>query len=294
VKVLVIGASGLLGTKLAQLALDLGHSVQSAYGEHKPQFGEAIHLDITSDTGVLKCISRAEPDVVFNAASITDVDLCEEHPELAMRVNGQAVGIVARACSETGAFLVHISTDYVFDGQQGHYTEDDTKVPINVYGKSKLLGEKELQTNISDYLIARTSVLYGWGRTYRPNFATWIISKLGAGERVRVVTGQYSSPTFNTQLARMLLEAAERNLVGTIHMAAATRINRFEFALKMSKVFALDSELLTPSAPESLNWKAERPWDSSLDVSKASRILRNKPSLIDEALEEFRKEMPVS
>ena len=293
-KVLVTGASGLLGTKLAQLAQESGHSVESAYGEHAPQFGKPIRLDITRETDVLEYISGSKPDAVFNTASITDVDLCEQQPDLAMRVNGEAVGIIARACKECDAFLIHVSTDYVFDGERGLYTEGDKPAPINVYGRSKLLGEEQLQHNTPNYLLARTSVVYGWGRQHRPNFATWLISKLKAGENVKIVSDQFASPTFNTQLAHMLLEAAERRLSGIIHMAGATRINRFDFSLKLAREFGFDQALLSQTDANPTSWSALRPRDSSLDVSKATTILSAKPIGIEEALQQFRGSTIVS
>jgi dTDP-4-dehydrorhamnose reductase len=290
VKILVIGASGLLGTKLTQYALQLGHTATSAYTQHRPSYGEPICLDATNGANVQEAIQSIKPDIVFNTASITDVDLCEEQPELAMRVNGQAVGSIARACNKTESFLIHVSTDYVFDGERGRYLEDDETGPINAYGRSKLLGETELAHNASHYLIARTSVLYGWGRLHRANFATWLVTKLRAGEPVSVVTDQIASPTLNTNLAKMLLEAAERRLTGIIHMAGATPMSRYEFALKLSKICDFNGDLLTPVTRSATGWKARRPRDSSLDVTKAARLLDNKPSAIDEALKEFASE----
>jgi dTDP-4-dehydrorhamnose reductase len=292
VKVLVTGASGLLGTKLAQLAQESGHNVESAYGEHAPQFGKPIRLDITSETDVLEHVSRSKPDVVFNTASVTNVDLCEQQPDLAMRVNGEAVGIIARACREYDAFLIHVSTDYVFEGKRGLYREGDKPAPINVYGRSKLLGEEQLEHNTPNYLLARTSVLYGWGRQHRPNFATWLIGKLKAGENVRIVSDQFASPTFNTHLARMLLEAAERRLNGIIHMAGATRINRFDFSLELARAFRFDQALITQTDANPTSWSALRPRDSSLDVSKATTMLSAKPISVEEALQQFRAETP--
>ena len=292
-KVLVTGASGLLGTKLAQLALESGHNVESAYGEHAPQFGKPIRLDITSETDVLEQVSKGKPDVVFNTASVTDVDLCEQQPDLAMRVNGEAVGIIARACKEYDAFLIHISTDYVFDGERGLYGEGDKPAPINVYGRSKLLGEEQLQHNTPNYLLARTSVVYGWGRQHRPNFATWLIGKLKAGENVKIVSNQFASPTFNTHLAQMLLEAAERRLNGIIHMAGATRINRFNFSMELAREFGFDQALLSQADANPTSWNALRPRDSSLDVTKATKTLSSKPISIKEALQKFRAETPL-
>ena len=181
----------------------------------------------------------------------------------------------------------------MFDGERGLYREGDKPAPINVYGRSKLLGEEQLQHSTPNYLMARTSVVYGWGRQQRPNFATWLIGKLKAGESAKIVSDQFASPTFNTHLAQMLLEAAERRLNGIIHMAGATRINRFNFSMELARAFGFDQALLSQTDANPTTWSALRPRDSSLDVSKATTMLSAKPISIEEALQQFRAERPL-
>lgn len=286
-RVLITGSGGLLGSKLAELATASGHKVYSLDNSHPCTYGEPVRVDITDPTAVGKVFADATPDVVFHTASITDVDLCETNPELAMKVNGEATGSISKACQETGGYLVYVSTDYVFDGMRGQYSEEDKPAPINSYGKSKLFGEEEMARYCSRGCIARTSVLYGWGRSYRPNFATWVHSKLAANEHVRVVRDQFASPTLNTHLARMLLEVAERRIQGILHVAGSTRISRYEFAVMIAKQFGFNKNLLTPVEAEATSWKARRPFDSSLNVSKAQELLTNTPTPLSEALEEF-------
>ncbi len=286
-KVLITGAGGLLGTKLAGLATASAHKVYSLDNSHPCPYGTPERVDITDPTAVGKVFADTTPDVVFHTASITDVDLCETNPELAMRVNGEATGFIAKTCQETGGYLVYVSTDYVFDGMRGQYSEEDEPAPINTYGKSKLFGEEEMARHCSRGCIARTSVLYGWGRSFRPNFATWVHSKLAANEHIKVVSDQFASPTLNTHLARMLLEIAERRNQGILHVAGSTRISRYEFAVMLAKQFGFKEHLLTPVQAEATGWKARRPLDSSLNVSKAQKLLTNKPTMLSEALEEF-------
>ena len=230
------------------------------------------------------------PEVVIHAASITDLDLCEQNPELAFRVNATATGFLAEACRAVKSLLIYVSTDYVFDGEQGNYREHDQPNPVNVYGKSKLLGEQEVVGKAEDFCIARTSVLFGWGRKYRPNFATWVYEKARAGQEINVVTDQYVTPTLNNSLARMLLEAAERRMSGTFHLSGSTRVNRYEFAVLLARRFGFDEKLLTPVKAEAVHWIARRPFDSSLNVAKALGDFNNKPSTLDEALNEFAAE----
>lgn len=288
-KVIITGASGLLGAKLAELATESGYNVHSLYKSHPCPPSNAEQVDITDQVALRKVFADVKPDVVFHTASLTDVDLCEREPKLAMKVNGEATGFIAKACQETGSYLVYVSTDYVFDGMRGQYSEEDGPAPINAYGRSKLLGEEEMARHRPRGCVARTSVVYGWGRSYRPNFATWVHSKLAANEQVRVVRDQFASPTLNTHLARMLLEVAERQMEGVLHVAGSTRISRYEFAVSLAKQFGFNENLVTPIQAEAANWKARRPVDSSLNVSKAQGILTSKPVTLDQALSEFAK-----
>lgn len=289
-KVLITGASGLLGSKLAELATESGHVVHSLYNSHLCTYGKPQRVDVTDQSAVKKVFADTTPDIVFHTASITDVDLCETNPELAMRVNGEVTGFISKACQETGSYLAYVSTDYVFDGMRGQYSEEDKPAPINAYGRSKLFGEEEMTRHCSRGCVARTSVIYGWGRPYRPNFATWIHNKLKANEQVSVVSDQFASPTLNTHLARMLLEVAERRIQGILHVAGSTRISRYEFAVMLAKQFGFNESLLNPVQAETTSWKARRPSDSSLNVSKAQGLLTNKPTTLRDALGEFARE----
>ena len=291
-KILITGASGLLGSKLAELATHSGHEVYSLYYSHICTLGNPVKADITNRVGLLKIFADTGPEVVIHTASVTDVDLCESNPELAVKVNSEGTSSVSKACEETRSYLIYVSTDYVFDGTRGDYSETDQPNPINVYGKSKLRGEQEVTRSCPQGCIARSSVIYGWGRSYRANFATWVYSRLKANERTRVVTDQFASPTLNSHLARMLLEVAERRISGTLHLAGSTRISRFEFAAKLAKRIGLDQNLLIPVQADASGWRAKRPRDSSLNVSKARGLLANKPITLDEGLDEFGRDQP--
>ncbi len=141
-KLLITGASGLLGSKLVELALQAGHHVTSLYNEHPAKGSEAIRVDLRDAEAVRKILTRRAPDAVIHTAFITDVDFCQRNPSLAMYINGKAAGIIAEVCRELRSFLVYVSTDYVFNGQTGLYREEDKPNPINAYGQSKLLGEQ--------------------------------------------------------------------------------------------------------------------------------------------------------
>jgi len=186
------------------------------------------------------------------------------------------------------SFLIYISSDYVFNGSKGMYKEDDKTNPVNYYGYTKLLGEKYCQ----DFCIARTCVIYGAKpASGKVNFALWLINKLEKGENVRIITDQYITPTLNTNLAKMLLEIAERKITGIFHLAGATRVSRFEFAKEIARVFGLDESLIIPSRMDEINWIAKRPRDSSLDASKAAKYLNEKPYDLRKALKVLKGEI---
>src|SRR5712692_5562583 len=291
-RILVTGASGLLGNRLIELALKRGHDVISGYKDHVPGYGKPMAFDLTQSAEVRRVFSEVHPDVVINAAAMTDVDKCELEAEAAFAANSKAVSNIVDAAKETESFVVQVSTDYVFDGDRGGYSEHDETHPVNKYGESKLEGEEAVMRGLDKEMwsIARSSVVYGWGRASRPNAATFVYEKLSKGESIRMVHDQFSSPTLNTSLSAMLIEIAERRIPGIIHTAGASRLNRFDFALGLAKTFQLDATLIQAVQARELQWKAKRPTDSSLNVGRAQKLLRTTPLNIESAYEELRRE----
>ena len=289
-KILVTGASGLLGRKVVQIALEEGHEAYAIYKEHLTSSGTPIKLDLTNLEELSKILSERKPDTVIHTAAYTDVDGCEVNRELAWRVNADATKYLAMASSQIGFHLIYVSTDYVFDGEKGFYTEEDEPNPISYYGYSKLRGEEFLKEYATDWCIARPSVLYGWGPRYKKNFATWLLNNLKQGREVEILIDQYVSPTLNTNLAQMLLEIAERKITGTLHTAGATKVNRYEFALKLAETFNLNKNLIKPTTMNKIRWTAKRPKDSSLNVNRATTLLNHKPLNLEHAFEVMKKE----
>ena len=294
-RIIITGGSGLLGSRIAELALARGADVDGdvgalevycGYAHNAPPFGKAVRLDLLDPSGLTDTIKKLEPDIVIHSAALTDVDRCEREKELAFRMNVEGTRAVAGAAEWAGSHLVYISTDYVFDGERGMYREDDPTNPVSYYGCSKLLGEQFCPS------VARTCVIYGSRpASGKVNFALWLIESLKAGRQVRVVTDQFITPTLNTNLAEMLLEAAERRLDGIYHLAGADRISRYDYACSLARAFDLDESLILPSCMDEMKWNAKRPKDSSLDSSKAARTLLHKPLPLTEALRRLKDEM---
>jgi dTDP-4-dehydrorhamnose reductase len=290
-KLLITGASGLYGSKLAQLALAKGYEVYSSDIQSLSVYGNFVKLDISGKEQVEEAFRSIKPDVVVHAATLTDVDKCELNKELAWKVNVEGTKNIVEAAKAADSFLIYISTDYVFSGEKGRYKETDKPDPINYYGLTKLKAE-ELVKSQQDYFIARPSVIYGsTPAAGKVNFALWLIDTLRKGEHVKIVTDQWNTPTLNTNLAEMTLEVVERRLTGTFHLCGATRVSRFEFAELIAEAFGLDRSLIDSALSSQFKWPAKRPVDSSLDTSKAQETLHNKPLEICEALKRLKFEL---
>ena len=272
-KLLITGASGLYGSKLAKIALSKNFEVYSSDIQSLSIYGNFVKLDISGKEQVYEAFKTIKPDVVVHAATLTDVDKCELNKELAWKVNVEGTKNIVEAAKAVGSFLIYISSDYVFGGETGRYKETDAPNPINYYGVTKLKAEEIVKTQ-KEYFIARPSVMYGsTPAAGKVNFALWIIESLRKGEHVKIITDQWNTPTLNTNLAEMTLEVIERKLTGIYHLCGATRVSRFEFAEQIADVFSLDKGLIDKVLSSQFTMAAKRPMDSSLDTSKAQQTL---------------------
>jgi dTDP-4-dehydrorhamnose reductase len=290
-KVLITGASGLYGSKLSQI-ISKDCEVYSGYSKDQPVCGIPIQFDVSNNNQVERAFKKVNPDVVVHAATLTNVDECETNKGLAWKTNVEGTRNIAEAAKACGTFLFYVSTDYVFNGEKGNYTETDTPDPINYYGLTKLKAEELVKELLDGYCIARPSVIYGaTPAAGKINFALWLLNKLKQKKPVKIVVDQWNSPTLNINLAEMTWEIIQRKITGIFHLSGATRINRYDFAKSIASAFNLDSALIIPSASSEFAWTAKRPKDSSLSVDKAQNTLNNQPLPVDQALSRLRTEM---
>lgn len=284
-EILIIG-TGLLGAKLGEIGNQY-YSLLGTYNQNIPNVNFSTEkLDITNKASVFKIINKFSPNWVIQTSAMTNVDLCETYKEKAFNINVIGTENVALACKETSAKHIYISSDYVFDGSSGHYKETDHTNPISYYGKTKLLGEEKIIEILSDFIICRASVIYGGNKK---NFVTWVIDSLISGSKINIVTDQFVSPTLNTDLTEQIFSLIKRDEKGIFHTAGAERISRYDFTIKIAEKFGLDKRLINPITSDELNWVARRPMDSSLDITKISKI--RKPLNVDESLNLLKKEM---
>ena len=257
IKTLIVGASGMLGTDLRSVYPD---AVGFTHND----------LDITDREAVLKCIMNLAPDLIINAAAYTNVDGCEDEQEKAYAVNGIGPANLAEACKEVNAVLVHYSTDYVFDGNKTEYVESDAVNPLSVYGKSKLAGERNIQYNMDDYRIIRTSWLFG---AHGKNFVDTMLSLSNQMETVKVVDDQFGKPTYTADLAQKTPEVVSIT-PGIYHLTNDGVCSWFEFASAIIKN-------TVPCTTAEFPRKARRPMYSVLKNSKTAPMRHWKEALKD-------------
>lgn len=283
-KAVVIGASGLVGRSLIRALAARGLSVQGAY---HTRGGPGLQpLDIADSAQVEAFVARHAPSVVFLPAALTAVDYCEDHQEEAWRVNVDGPRNVARAAARVRAKPVFYSTEYVFDGSAGPYSEDDPISPQSVYACSKAAGEQAVRDEAADHLILRTTVVYGWDPTSR-NFAMQLFQRLSAGERMRVPCDQIGNPTLVDFLADASLQLIERDVLGVVNVVGRDRVARTEFAVRFARRLGLDERLIDPVPTIQLSQIAPRPLNAGLTTDKLASILETPPLGLDEALDRF-------
>jgi len=271
-KILVTGSAGLVGTQIVKDLLDNHMQVYSCYNQTKPKLGIITHLDLTKKDDIVNTMSRIRPNVVIHLGAMTDVELCETEKVLAKKINTDATEILALESEKYNSFFLYMSTDYVFDGNSGMKKEEDKPNPINFYGKSKLDGEKIFEKITTPNIIVRTSTPFGI-HSKKISFPLWVKKNLELKKEIPVLINQYTSPSYVPNISKMMLEIIDKRITGIIHLAGATKISRYDLALHIAKITNLNEYLLKLTKIEEMSWKAQRPIDSSLDVSKAKKVL---------------------
>jgi len=255
---MVVGARGMLGTDLMK-----------ALAAHSPVGFDLAEMDVTDAGQCHERVRDVRPDVILDAAALTNVDYCEAHAEEAFRVNGQGTGNLAAAAQDAGALLVYYSTDYVFDGTKpGAYHEEDATNPLSIYGKSKLRGEEFVRSQCVDYLILRTSWLFG---CHGKNFIRTIIDAARQGQPLRVVDDQRGSPTYTRDLAAMTLALVEAGRRGTYHVTNSGACSWYELAMRSVELAPVAGAMIVPVKTHEFPRPAPRPANSILAATRLQR-----------------------
>ena len=272
-RLLITGASGLLGANLV-LAAHEEHELIAIYHRHAIELEgvQSVSADLCQPGRAKELCDRFQPNWVIHCAADTSIDEIESDPERAFRMNRDMAGNVAKAAKETGAKLVHISTDAVFDGREGPYREGDPTEPVNVYGKSKLAGEQAVQAVYPEALIIRTNI-FGWNAQPKTSLAEWFINNLMQGIPCKGFVDVYFNPLLVNQLWVILNSLMRLDLGGVFHLGSDQCISKYEFGIRLAESFDLNKELISAVEIEPGSLRAPRPKNTCLDCSKIRKVI---------------------
>lgn len=294
-RILITGSNGLLGQKTVELLSRTNYPLLITSMEEQSVFDREIipyrQLDLTRRQEVRKLVDEFEPNVIIHTAAVTDVDLCEKERGLAWQVNVGSVENLIYAAKLVGSQIIQISTDYVFDGSHGPYTELDRPNPISYYGRTKLASENLLSSSGIPVTIIRTMVLYGFGFNVKINFALWLYKSLSEKKQISVVDDQFGNPTLADDLAYAILKIIELEKAGVYHIAGAEIVSRYDFALTLARIFNFNKKLIAPVKSTIFKQPAPRPLKSGLITLKAETELGIKMSGISHGLTIFKNQL---
>ena len=285
-KIIITGANGLLGQALVKTLegkhelLATARNASFAIPEMSVNYQS---MDITDWNATRDLVGAFQPDVIINAAAYTNVDGCETHREECWRANVKGVENLARAARRNMAQLVHVSTDYIFDGENGPYDETHPPNPLGYYGKAKLASENTVRMTGIPYAIIRTNVVYGVGAGVKNNFFLWVYNSLKSGKNINVVTDQFNNPTLAEDLAIGIQLLIEKSKYGIFNIAGEPYLNRFDFACKIAEVFGFSQDLIHPVTSDALVQASPRPMRGGLVIDKAKRELDYHPRSLENA-----------
>ncbi|MDP8229254.1 MAG: SDR family oxidoreductase [Candidatus Electryoneaceae bacterium] len=287
-KIFITGSNGLLGRKLIEV-LDSSYNLIGCDLNSEPtDVGHSyLSLDLTDRRGTIDTIRDIGPDLIIHTAAMTNVDRCELEKEKCWRNNVTATENIVLGADKVNAKVVFLSTDYVFDGREGPYSEDDRPDPISYYGRSKLAAENLLRGSRLDWAIIRTIVLYGHGSN---NFLPWLVGELKAERPVRIVNDQWSNMTFVDDLAVGIDKVISRDFTGILNISGDEFMDRYQFACMIALSFGLDTDLITSVTTSQLHQSAPRPLKSGLKIDKAKHELGFYPHTIDESLLTYKRQ----
>jgi dTDP-4-dehydrorhamnose reductase len=295
-KILVTGANGLLGQKLVTL-LQLDRRIQliaTARGEsvQKIRQGEFFKLDITDKNQVEAVFAQTKPDVVIHTAAMTQVDQCETDRELCILNNVTGVAYIVESCQVQGIHLVHISTDFIFDGSHGPLDENAKPRPVNFYGESKLAAEKIIQASSLRWAILRTVLVYGvTSDMSRSNIVLWVKKSLEEGKKISVVNDQWRTPTLAEDLAAGCYLAATKEAKGVFNISGADFMTPYDIATRTADFFNLDKSLITQTDSAIFKQPAVRPLKTGFIIEKAKRELGFEAHSFEEGLAIIQKQL---
>ena len=296
-KILVTGSNGLLGQKLVQLLAEKDNIqlLATSKGENRVKSKEGYQyqsLDITNKEEVLTVVSVFQPDAIINTAAMTNVDACESDKELCWDLNVNAVKYFIEAAGLNDSHFIHLSTDFVFDGEAGPYKEDDQPKPLSYYGESKYQAEKLLQASTIKWSIARTIIVYGIvDDMSRSNIVLWAKDALEKGNPLNIVDDQFRSPTLAEDLAMGCYLIAVKKAEGIYHLSGKDVMSILDLVYRVADFYGLDKSVIAPIKSGSLNQAAKRPSKTGFILDKAINNLGYNPVSFEEGMTELTRQL---
>ena len=289
-KILITGSNGLLGQKLLhKLRKDsLFEFIATSKGENRVSEKNGytyFDLDITNNDTVTKIIESEKPQVVINTAAMTNVDLCEDEKEACDALNVDAVKYLADACANIDAHLIQISTDFIFDGEDGPYKEDDEPNPLSYYGLSKLKSEQLLQSHNVKWTVLRTIIVFGVGeKLSKGNIVLWAKGALSKGDPLNIIDDQFRAPTLAEDLADICILAAKKKAFGIFNASGKDIMSIYEIVERIAKYYGNSTENLNKISTATLKQKAVRPPKTGFILDKSRNELGYNPHSFEECL----------
>ncbi len=287
-RILVTGSNGLLGQKLVELISSgndhLIATAKSALVIDLPK-GEFHALDVTDAGSIENVITLSKPDVIIHTAAMTQVDQCETEQEKCWLNNVQAVENLVKACEKFSIRLIHLSTDFIFDGTHGPLDETEKPNPLSYYGKSKLAAEELIQKSNIDWAILRTVLVFGVTKDMsRSNIVLWVKKSLEEGKTIQVVNDQWRTPTLAEDLAMGCYLAATKKAKGIYNISGETMMTPYDIAVATAEFFKLDASLIKKTDSTQFKQPAARPPKTGFIIAKAKKELGYQPRSFSEGL----------
>ncbi len=293
-RILITGSNGMLGQRAVQFYSSKENVELLATSVEEKSVVDSVEYissDIKNRDDIKKVVYDYCPDFIVHTAAFTNVDLSEKLREDAWKINVKGVEYIAEAARAIDAHIIHISTDYIFDGKDGPYSENAKPNPVGYYGRTKLASENALKISGTFFTILRTNVLYGIAPNSRPDFVRWVKNSLDKKENIRIVKDQINNPTFIDDLVQGINKIIDFRKTGTYNIGGKEFLNRYDFTLRIADFFELNKNLIIPITTEELKQPARRPLKSGLIILKAETELGYKPHTISESLAAMKKEL---
>jgi dTDP-4-dehydrorhamnose reductase len=293
--ILVTGASGMLGSAVVRSAVAQGCSVVGTHHDSPITLAgrQTVSLTLEEPAALESAVRRIAPAAVSHCAALTNVDHCERHPDEAFAVNAAATGLLARAAARCGARFLYVSTDAVFDGERGWYTESDTCRPVNVYAASKHRGEENALAEHATAVVVRLAP-FGWSvRPGKRSLAEWVLAELQDGRSLSGFTDAVFTPMYQRDLAPLLIDLVRASsIAGIYHLGSRDAVSKFEFARIVAETAGFSPDLVHPVSIRDHPFRAPRPLDVSLSTSKVSRDLGRRMPVVRDGIASLLRDAP--